>query len=84
MRALLWSFDCPDPTLSILRDDLQLLEAFGAGTAAVVSPVRTIVYKESNIEIPTGENAGPVAEHVWNTLRDIQYGIIDHPWSVVI
>jgi branched-chain amino acid aminotransferase len=63
---------------------LQLLESFGAGTAAVVSPVRTIVYKEHEIEIPTGENAGPVATHIWNTLRDIQYGNINHPWSVVI
>jgi branched-chain amino acid aminotransferase len=63
---------------------LQLLEAFGAGTAAVVSPVKCIVYQEQDIHIPTGENAGPVAMHVWNVLRDIHYGIVKHPWSVPI
>jgi len=62
----------------------RLLEAFGAGTAAVVSPVRSIVYKEREIVIPTGDNAGPVATQLWNVLRDIQYGHIDHPWSIVI
>jgi hypothetical protein len=46
--------------------------------------VRAIVYKEQTIEVPTGEQAGPVAEHLWNTLRDIQYGTMSHPWSVVL
>jgi branched-chain amino acid aminotransferase len=73
--------DVPYVFLSLF---LQLLEAFGAGTAAVVSPVRAIVYKEQTIEVPTGEQAGPVAEHLWNTLRDIQYGTMSHPWSVVL
>lgn len=62
----------------------QLLEAFGAGTAVVVSPVRSIIFKEQEIEVPTGENAGPVATHIWNTLKDIQYGNVAHPWSVPI
>jgi len=62
----------------------RLLESFGAGTAAVVSPVRSIIYKEQEIEVPTGDHAGPVAMHVWNTLRDIQYGYVAHPWSVPI
>jgi branched-chain amino acid aminotransferase len=67
-----------------LLSSYQLLEAFGAGTAAVVSPVRSIVYKEQEIEVPTGDHAGPVAMHLWNTLRDIQYGNIKHPWAVAI
>ena len=61
-----------------------MLEAFGAGTAAVVSPVRCIVYKDQDIELPTGDSAGPISMHVWNTLKDIQYGNTAHPWSVVI
>lgn len=62
----------------------RLLEAFGAGTAVVVSPVRCIVYKEQDINVPTGDSAGPVATHIWNTLKDIQYGNVNHPWSVAI
>mmetsp|Transcript_20503 Transcript_20503/g.34305 ORF Transcript_20503/g.34305 Transcript_20503/m.34305 type:complete len:392 (-) Transcript_20503:81-1256(-) len=62
----------------------RLLEAFGAGTAVVVSPVRSIVYDGAEILLPTGESAGPVAQCIWDTLRDIQYGHVDHPWSVVI
>jgi branched-chain amino acid aminotransferase len=62
----------------------KLLEAFGAGTAAVVSPVRTIVYNDQDINFPTGETAGPVAQRAWKALIDIQYGKVEHPWSVPI
>ena len=46
--------------------------------------MKCIMYKDQQIELPTGEDAGPVAKHVWNTLMDVQYGKIEHPWSVVI
>ena len=40
----------------------RLLEVFGAGTAAVVCPVREVVfYQGSSIDVPTGGGAGPVA-----------------------
>ncbi len=60
------------------------MEAFGAGTAAVVSPVRCIVYEGQDIIIPTGDHAGPIAQRAWNALMEIQYGKVDHPWSVLI
>jgi branched-chain amino acid aminotransferase len=63
---------------------VQLLEVFGAGTAVVISPVKGIVYKDEEIKVPTAETAGPLANAVWKSLYDIQYGKIDHPWSVVI
>lgn len=62
----------------------RLLEAFGAGTAVVISPVRSIVYKDSEIQVPTGDQAGPVAARLWKTLYDIQYGNVPHEWSVPI
>lgn len=61
-----------------------LLEAFGAGTAAVVSPVKGIVYDDHEIKVPTGEDAGPMAMKFWNLLKDIQYGQVKHPWSVPV
>lgn len=62
----------------------RLLEAFGAGTAAVISPVKGIIYNGEEIHVPTGENVGEVAQNLWNTLTSIQYGKLPHPWSVKI
>ena len=62
----------------------RLLEAFGAGTAAIISPVKGIVYKDHEIKIPTGDGAGPLATKLWSSLLDIQYARVKHPWSVPI
>jgi branched-chain amino acid aminotransferase len=62
----------------------RLLEAFGAGTAAVVAPVKAVKYKGEDFEFPTGEEIGPVAKSMWNQLTDIQYGRVEHPWSVLV
>jgi len=62
----------------------RLVEAFGAGTAAVIAPVKAIAYKGRDIDFPTGEEIGPVAKSMWDQLTDIQYGRVDHPWSVLI
>ena len=60
----------------------RLVEIFGAGTAAVVSPVDCIGYLGKDIKVPTGENGfGPVSEVVLNKLKAIQWGHEDHPWS---
>ena len=64
-----------------------MLEAFGAGTAVVVNPVGSIMYKGHEIKLPlNGADAGPVAKYMWNALFQIQYGKTaqPHPWSVVI
>lgn len=62
----------------------RLLEAFGAGTAAVIAPVNEISYKGQDIKFPTGDEIGPVGQRMWNEILDIQYGRVEHPWSVVI
>jgi len=62
----------------------QLLELFGAGTACVVSPVNRISYLGQDLYIPTMEQEKPVHELIRETLTDIQYGRVDHPWAVVI
>jgi branched-chain amino acid aminotransferase len=62
----------------------RLLEAFGAGTAAVISPVRGIIYQDKEIIVPTGDKIGPIAQKLWDSLMAIQYGKIDHPWSVIV
>jgi branched-chain amino acid aminotransferase len=61
--------------------DGQLIEAFGAGTAAVVTPISCINYNGQDIDIPA---TGQLTTKVWNELTGIQYGMIEGPkdWSV--
>lgn len=66
------------------RDEGRLREAFGAGTAAVISPVKSILYKGEDIDFPTGEDIGPLAKRMWDQLLGIQYGRIEHDWSVLV
>lgn len=64
----------------------SLLEMFGAGTAAVVSPVERVGYKGRDIMIPTGEGgAGNVAKAMLGEIDAIQRGErASHPWSVLV
>lgn len=59
-----------------------LVEAFGAGTAAVVTPIECIHYDGVDLEIPA---TGDITHRAWNDLLSIQYGKApDHPWSVKV
>ncbi|MGW8193172.1 MAG: branched-chain amino acid aminotransferase [Desulforhopalus sp.] len=51
----------------------ELKEVFGSGTAAVISPVGQIKYKDQEIVISEGK-VGPVAAKMFTELMDIQYG----------
>ena len=74
------------PTMGEIKEaaeDGRLIEVFGAGTAAVVSPVSCIRYKSKDIEIPA---VGELTKRVWNELTGIQYGKKKGPdgWSVKV
>jgi branched-chain amino acid aminotransferase len=51
----------------------KLQEVFGAGTAAVISPVGEIKYGDQVITIAGGE-VGPVAQKYYTAITGIQYG----------
>lgn len=51
----------------------MLKEAFGAGTAAVISPVGQITYKGEDY-IVAGGNMGELSQKLYNTIVAIQYG----------
>jgi branched-chain amino acid aminotransferase len=57
---------------------------FGAGTACVVSPIASISYKGEMLHIPTVEHKYPIYSKFKQTLTDIQYGHVSHPWAVTI
>jgi branched-chain amino acid aminotransferase len=64
-------------------------EMFGAGTAAVVSPIKAIHYNGQDLQIPLDKKdptslAGPLAMRFWEAITMIQYGEIQHEWSVKI
>jgi branched-chain amino acid aminotransferase len=65
--------------------DGSLVELFGSGTAAVISPVDRIGYNGSDVHIPTGPGGmGPVSRPVWEELVGRQEGRIKSDWSVII
>lgn len=66
----------------------RIIEAFGSGTAAVISPIKRINYKGKDFEIPLGSktenNVGELAQRLMDTILSIQYGEIESPWSIII
>ncbi len=55
------------------HEDGKLLDVFGSGTAAVISPVGEIKYGDETISIGDG-TPGETAMKFYNALTDIQYG----------
>ncbi|SCV99313.1 LAFE_0A00430g1_1 [Lachancea fermentati] len=65
----------------------ELVEAFGSGTAAVVSPIKEIGWKGKDIHVPLqpGKQTGPLTENVAQWIANIQYGKEKHGnWSRVV
>lgn len=58
----------------------NLLEMFGTGTAAVISPVGELTSNDWSIQINQNQT-GPVATKLFETLTSIQYGLADDPFS---
>jgi len=58
-------------------------EAFGTGTAAVISPVGKLCWKDEMLTVGDG-NIGTVAQRLYDTLTGIQWGRItdDNNWIV--
>lgn len=67
-------------------DSGKLLEVFGSGTAAIISPVRKISWKGRMVEcgLEEGKEAGLVAQQMKDWIEGIQYGEEEHPWSVIV
>lgn len=55
-------------------------EAFGAGTAAVITPVGTIGWGGKDFAINGGE-VGPITQRFYKTLTDYQYGKARDPYG---
>ena len=63
----------------------QLKEMFASGTAAIVSPVGELRYKEQNLIINNNE-IGPIAQEMYDTIYGIQTGKVEDfmNWTVQV
>ncbi len=73
-----WGLPVEERLLSVeeiiaAQKDGSLQEVFGTGTAAVISPVGTLRYKDDILTIGTG-NIGPLSQRIYDTVTGIQLG----------
>ena len=63
----------------------KVTEAFGIGTAAVVIPVGNFGYQGEDYSV-NGIQVGPVTEHLFKALTDIQFGRVpdERGWTLTI
>ena len=63
----------------------ELKEAFGTGTAAVISPIGEFLWNETSITLNNGET-GVLAKKIYDTLTNIQNGREEDPfgWTVEV
>jgi branched-chain amino acid aminotransferase len=59
-------------------DKGEVLEVFGSGTAAVISPVGELLYEEKKMIINNGE-IGELSQKLYDTLTGIQLGKLEDP-----
>ena len=85
-----WGYEVEERRISV--DELleaqkngKLEECFGTGTAAVISPVGKLRYKDDVMVIGDG-SIGKVSQKIYDTITGIQWGTGEDPygWSVVI
>ena len=61
----------------------KLTEAFGTGTAAVISPVGTLAMEDEKITIGDG-GIGKIAQSLYDTLTGIQYGRLEDKFGWIV
>ncbi len=85
-----WGMNVSERLLSV--DELvdaykngNLKEAFGTGTAAVISPIGELKYDGLVMNINNGE-IGPISQKLYDNLTGIQFGKLEDPfgWTVVV
>ncbi|KAI8393315.1 branched-chain amino acid aminotransferase [Radiomyces spectabilis] len=74
--------------LQAVHED-RVIEMFGTGTACIVSPIKCIGFKGRDISIPLDpqdfkSEAGHLTKKINQAIMDIQYGVVDHPWSRIV
>jgi len=69
--------------INTVLDDIdsgEITEVFGCGTAAAISPVGRLAYKDRDYVV-NDNKSGPVARRLFEELTAIQYGTVEDPFS---
>jgi branched-chain amino acid aminotransferase len=79
----------PIKEITTAAKENRLIEAFGAGTAAVVSPIKALHFDGVDYDVPiSAGGAGPLTQKFWDELMNIQYAktqdSLSHPWTVIV
>lgn len=62
----------------------EVIEAFGCGTACTIQPISELKLVDGkSIHINWNSDFG-YAGKLKAALEDIQYGVVDHPWSCIV
>ena len=85
-----WEIETEERRISIdelkqAEKEKELIEVFGAGTAAVVAPIKQIEFKGKAIRVPQ-PSSDSFCMRLYNQLTGIQYGEIPdrYGWTVQI
>ena len=85
-----WGYEVGERNISVEEligaiEDGTLEEAWGCGTAAVVSPMGLLAYKDEEHVINNNE-IGPVPQRLYDELTGIQWGKVPdtHGWIVKV
>jgi branched-chain amino acid aminotransferase len=83
-----WGVDVVERKISIdeileANGDGRLQEAFGTGTAAIISPVGELFYKDNSYVINSGQT-GELSARLYTELQAIQYGHRNDPFKWVV
>jgi branched-chain amino acid aminotransferase len=65
------------------HQDGSLQEIFGSGTAAVISPVSHLAWRDDVLTVGDG-GVGPMAHKFYKAITDIQYGRAEDPFGWVV
>ena len=61
----------------------KLEEVFGCGTAAVVSPVKELKWKDDVVHI-SDDKIGPLTQKLYDTLTGIQWGTVEDKYNWIV
>lgn len=88
--ALLKHWNIPVSERRISMEELRqahkdglLEEAFGSGTAAVISPIGQLTWEGEDMQVNNSET-GPVSKKLYDTITGIQYGRIEDPFNWIV
>ncbi|MDM8536222.1 branched-chain amino acid aminotransferase [Desulfobacterales bacterium HSG17] len=81
--ARMWNIPCTERRVAIeeimnAQKDGKTIEVFGTGTAAVISPVGTIKFRDDTVVL-NDDKVGPMTQKFYDALTDIQYGRVEDP-----